>query len=238
MTTAERGADAVGADAARALGVELRARQVALDGHEVRVWTAALDRLAEAAAVLSRFLSDDERAQVASMRVPRTAERFCGGRAALRVLLGAELSCEPASLRFVVGPHGKPALEPAAGHGLAFNVAHSAGVVAIAVSRAGDVGIDVERRREVRALDRLVVRALTPDERALFERWIAEGASSLDAFLRAWTVKEARLKALGLPIGAGLSRDHALSRQLPWCPFALPEGEDYFGAVALSTSRS
>ena len=172
------------------------------------------------------------------MRVSHIAQRFRGSRAALRALLGAELDREPASLQLLRGLHGKPALASEEAHNLSFNVAHSADVVAIAVAHEGLVGVDVERRREVRALERLATRALTPEERALHREWMAQGANALDAFLRAWTVKEARLKALGLPIGAGLSRDHPEARGLPWQPVEIPDGDDYFGAVAFSSVRT
>jgi 4'-phosphopantetheinyl transferase len=230
--------DDAGRTASSLLGIELRLQRLAFGECEVRVWTASLEALADDAERHERLLSPGERAQAASMRVVRIAQRFRGGRAALRALLAAELDREPASLRLVAGLHGKPALSADHGERLSFNVAHSAGVVAVAMTREGVVGVDVERRREVRALERLAERALTPEERSLHHDWIAQGASPLDAFLRAWTVKEARLKALGLPIGAGLSRDHPEARALPWQPVAIPDGEDYFGAVAFSSART
>ena len=230
--------DDAGTTASSLLGVDLCLQRLSFGDHEVRVWTASLDALADDMIPQERFLSSEERGQAAAMRVRRIARRFCGGRAALRALVGAELDLEPASLRLVVGLHGKPALSPDHGTALSFNVAHSSGVVAVALSRHGTVGVDVERRREVRAPERLAERALTPDERTLHRQWIAQGASPVDAFLRVWTVKEARLKALGLPIGAGLSRDHPEARVLPWQPVAVPDGDDYFGAVAFSNVRT
>jgi phosphopantetheinyl transferase len=229
--------DEAGRTASSLLGVELRLQRLTFGACEVRLWTASLDALADDATRHERLLAGEEREQAAAMRVAHIAARFRGGRAALRALLGAELDREPASLRLVTGLHGKPALHHEHEVELSFNVAHSSGVVAVALTREGMVGVDVERRREVRALERLAERALTPEERTLHREWIARGASPLDAFLRAWTVKEARLKALGLPIGAGLSRDHPEARALPWQPVAIPDGDDYFGAVAFSLGR-
>lgn len=232
-------ADAIARAASGVLGVALHPQTLRVGAREVHLWSAPLDELAERAVSLASLLADEERAQAAEMRVPRTAARFTGGRAALRTLLGHVLDLAPASLRLVAGRYGKPALDATShDHIVGFNVAHSAGVIAVAIAEEGDVGVDIERRREMRELERMVARTLTPAERALFDGWCAEGCSRLDAYFRAWTVKEARLKALGLHVGAGLSRDHPEAALLPWLPVALPHGDDYFAAVAVSSSRS
>lgn len=231
--------DRVTPAAERTLGVPLQRQEVVLAGVPVAVWTASLDHLGTRAASLQPYLAPEERTRASEMRVETAARRFVGGRATLRVLLGASLDEEPSALRFVTGPHGKPALEQRSpGAELSFNVAHSGDLVAVAIARCPAVGVDLERRRRIGDLERLIVRALTPGERALFERWMAEGATALDAFLRAWTVKEARLKALGLPIGAGLSREHPEACALPWAPLEMLERADYFATVAVGPSRS
>jgi len=231
--------DRTGGTAGDRLGAALRMQTIDVVGCDVRVWIGALDHLAARAPSLEPLLGREERERVAALRVPEAAARYCAGRATLRALLGAELGAEPSAITLRIGAHGKPVLdEPWAGGGLCFNVAHSADVVAVAFSYAGDVGVDIERRRPIHSLERLAERALSPGERALRARWMAEGTSALDAFLRAWTVKEARLKALGLPIGAGLSRDHPVARALPWKPLRVPLGADYFAAVAVSPARS
>lgn len=231
--------DRTGDAACERLGYAMRMQTIDVVGCDVRVWIGALDVLAARAASLASLLGQDERERVASLRVPAAAARYAAGRATLRALLGAELNVEPSAITLRAGTHGKPVLRGIwADTGLCFNVAHSADVVAIAFSYAGDVGIDVERRRPILSLERLAERALSPGERDLRARWMAEGTSALDAFLLAWTVKEARLKALGLPIGAGLSRDHPVARDLPWKPLRVPLGDDYFAAVAVSPARS
>jgi 4'-phosphopantetheinyl transferase len=231
--------DVLARAAARVLGVEVHAQRLRVGGRDVQLWTASLAALSGRARALAAHLSDAERARVSAMREVVAAERFAGGRAMLRTLLAAALSADPRSLRLTFGAYGKPALDEAA-HGGAprFNLAHSAEVVAVALCADADVGVDVERRRALRDLPRLIERALTPAERALYAALAVDGAGPDEAFLRAWTVKEARLKALGLSVGAALSREHPTASALPWAAARVPQGDDYFAAVAVSSSRS
>jgi 4'-phosphopantetheinyl transferase len=232
-------AERLGALVSETLGTSVATQQVVVAGVDVAVWTASLDALAADTGRLRAMLSPQEREYASAMRVPGAAARYSGGRAALRAIIGAELGVDPADLHIAPGKHGKPALDVSRhADGPAFNVAHTGEVVAVAMCRGAHVGIDVERRRRVTAIDRLAERALTPGERALYREWLAGGEPQLDAFLRAWTVKEARLKAVGLPVGAALSRDHPEVGALPWAPLALPHGEGYFAAVAVAPAWS
>jgi 4'-phosphopantetheinyl transferase len=225
--------------AARILGVEVHAQRLRVGGCDVKLWTASLAELRGRASLLAALLSDAERARVSAMREAVAAERFAGGRAMLRTLLAAALSADPRALRLTFGAYGKPALDDVAhGGALRFNLAHSGEVVAVAICADADVGVDLERRRALRDLPRLVERALTPAERALYESWATDGAAPDEAFLRAWTVKEARLKSLGLSVGAALTRDHPVASALPWAAASVPQGPDYFAAVAVSSARS
>jgi 4'-phosphopantetheinyl transferase len=232
-------ADALSHAAARALGVEVHAQRLQVGGCVVQLWTASLAALGGRAQALAAHLSDAERARAGAMREAVAAERFAGGRAMLRTLLAAALSTESHTLRLTFGANGKPALDDAEHVGAPrFNLAPSGEIVAVALCADADVGVDLERRRALRDLPRLVQRALTPAERALYDAWATDGTAPDEAFLRAWTVKEARLKALGLSVSAALSRDHPTASTLPWTAAAIPEGTDYFAAVAVSSSRS
>jgi 4'-phosphopantetheinyl transferase len=232
-------AERVAAVVSEVLGTTLASQQVVVGGVDVAVWTASLDALAAGTDRLMAMLSPQERQYTRAMKVPDAAARFCGGRATLRAIIGAELGVEPAEVHISAGRHGKPSLDVSRhADGPAFNVAHTGEVVAVAMCRGAHVGIDVERRRNVTAIDRLAERVLTPGERALYREWMDGGEAQLDAFLRAWTVKEARLKAVGLPVGAALSRDHPEVGALPWAPIALPHGDAYFAAVAVAPAWS
>ncbi len=141
------------------------------------------------------LLSLDERARHARRRGPGRAE-FRSARALLRRMLSHYSARDPRAWRFSLGTKGKPELAGAGQeHGLAFNVSHTRGLVACAVSRATPVGIDVEWSGRSRGYEALARRVLAPAEREEVE---SLGASArTPRFLDYWTLKEAHLKAAG-----------------------------------------
>jgi 4'-phosphopantetheinyl transferase len=110
----------------------------------------------------------------------RLAVQHCVGIAAPDVVV--ERSC-----RWCAGAHGRPVLRGAA-DGWHASVTHSEGLVAVAVTAAGPVGIDAERVTESGDLDGLIAAVLAPDE---------PRPDSMREFLRYWTRKESVLKATG-----------------------------------------
>lgn len=88
---------------------------------------------------------------------------------------------------------------PCAGAPLDVSLSHSDGWIAVAASRTGRVGIDVEAHRPVP--HSLARRCLTATELEWLDR--SPSGTWNDRFLRVWTAKEAYLKALGV----GLARD-------------------------------
>jgi len=167
-----------------------------LDFGAVQVW-----RVDAAAAAHNGllWLLPDEVARARQMRPGLARDEFVAGRAVLRRLLARELGCQPKELRLRTGAAGKLAAD-----GIDFNVAHSRGVVLIALSRAGAVGIDLEHEdRTVEALD--IARVSFHEEEI---RWI-EGVPEEQraaVFFRCWTRKEAVVKAdgrgLSLPLNS------------------------------------
>jgi 4'-phosphopantetheinyl transferase len=122
----------------------------------------------------------------------------------VRTLLGellgeapVDVAIERHCVRCGSADHGKPRLVDASA-GIHFSLAHSGPHVVVAVTRAGPVGVDVERRKpgaDYRALRR---KTLTADEAAAFD---AAGGRPQD-FLRTWVRKEAVTKAVGTGIAS------------------------------------
>lgn len=107
--------------------------------------------------------------------------------------------------RIAYGPQGRPALPD--GGGLDFNVAHSGGRIAIAVTRGARVGIDIERLREVPSAVKLATEVFGPDAAA----WLAKCAEPKRsaAFLTLWTLLEAAVKAAGHDMSQSFARFRA-----------------------------
>lgn len=123
-------------------------------------------------------------------------ETFIVAHALTRSLLSRFGGLPPEAWRFVAGPHGRPALEPAfAALGLHFNLSHTTGVVACAVARH-EVGVDVESVERRAGSSGIAERFFTPVEVALLNAHPPE--QQREAFFRLWTMKEAVMKAMGL----------------------------------------
>jgi len=171
-------------------------RTVAATGHlpppgadEVHVWQFRLDPPVDGA---EQVLSAAERGRADRYRVPRARRQFVAARGMLRVLLGRYIGCPPGAVPLAAEPGGKPTLGPGAGPH--FNLSHSAGVGLVAVA-GRPVGVDVEEVRDLPNAEGLVERFYAAEERAAFAR-LPAGVRE-DGFFRAWTCKEALLKAVG-----------------------------------------
>jgi len=160
----------------------------------VTVWLTQTNVPAAALERMSDVLDDEERARAARFRFADDRARSIVARAALRHILGERLGRDPRALRFIAGPHGKPAL---AGGEVEFNVSHSGERVAVAVA-ATAVGIDIERERAMRDVRAIARRFFSRGEAAAVER-------DPSLFFAIWTAKEAVIKA----IGGGLTIDLA-----------------------------
>jgi len=163
----------------------------------VHVWTVGPDDRLNADA--GGLLSTDERERAAGFVDPGIRARFIHRRAWLRIIIGAFLGTEPASLGFAQGAGGKPAL---VSNEVAFNASHSDDWTAVAISAGPAVGIDIEHRRSITNAGDLARRFFQAQEADA----LAEVPAGLrdDAFLACWTRKEAVLKADGRGMRAGL----------------------------------
>jgi len=132
------------------------------------------------------------RQSLADMRLlPAARRRFAVAHALVRRTLSSYAGVAPAEWRFRSGPHGKPEIEPEPGlPPLRFNLSHTEGLCACAVTLGRDIGVDVE------------MTARRADRAAIARRFFApEEAAAIDAlpelFFDYWTLKEAFIKACG-----------------------------------------
>ena len=152
----------------------------------------------------AQTLSPDEKARADRFRFDKHRNRFIAGRGILREILGQYLRASAEELRFGYSAKGKPefAVESQGG-GIHFNLAHSEDLALIAVTRIGQVGVDVECVRAMKDMDQLVARFFSARENELFQK--VSAAEKPAAFFNLWTRKEALLKATGEGITRSLS---------------------------------
>jgi 4'-phosphopantetheinyl transferase len=198
------------------------------------IWFAWVSEHAGAVARLSAaMLSETERERMGRYRSIDAAGRYVITRALVRRVLGERLGLNPREVDVRVTDLGKPVVSA----DMHFNVSHSGDLILMALSADRAVGIDVERRRHVERAGALIARWLTPAEQGSVRDLVTGGMSESDAFLRVWSGKEARLKAIGVGISGATSADLgdvvavALDDMLPR---SATVAEDYVGSVAFA----
>ena len=171
----------------------------------VRVWTMKVDEAAMADRLddFSKLLSCDERNRMNRFYHVEDRVRFAVTRSLLRVMLSRAVAIEPRDWRFRLTAHGRPELDmPGADVlPLRFNVSHTRGLLACAVTLYRDVGVDVEYiNRHV--MHDLADRFFAPPEVADLRSMPTEVQP--DRFFDYWTLKEAYIKARGLGLSIPL----------------------------------
>lgn len=169
---------------------------VALDDPALReggleAWRVDLDASREPPQEAVADLDEAERARLARFHRVGDRARFACVRSTLRRRLGARLGLPAPAVPIRTDASGKPCLPDDA---FWFSVAHSGdhGLIAL---HARPVGVDIEEARDYGDLEGLADAILSAAERPV---WLAERPERRPALLlRAWTAKEALLKAAG-----------------------------------------
>jgi len=174
-----------------------------LKGEHVHVWRFNLDnQTPETLEQMRTWLSAEECARVDRFHRPRDGVRFLVGRAAMREILARYLGTTPDRLCFSKGPFGKPSIAEPNPSRIQFNLSHSHGQGALAVSQGRELGIDIELIRPMESMDAIANRFFSATENQVYLS-LAEVDRPL-AFFRIWTRKEAYLKGTGTGISVPL----------------------------------
>lgn len=174
--------------------------------HSVHVDLLLTDN-AEALAKRDRYLpllSPDEHERMARLVFDRDRQRFLLTRALVRTTLSRYAPVAPADWQFIANVHGRPEIldRPAGVPDLRFNLSHTDGLIACAVTIGREVGVDVEHVGR-RLTQDVAARFFAPAEVAHLQS-LPEDQQEL-VFFDYWTMKEAYIKARGfglaLPLG-------------------------------------
>lgn len=167
--------------------------QVELAAGDLHVWWS---RCEAAPATAVKHLTVEEAVRHERFHFDSDRQSYVASHAMLRLLL-ARYGSAHARIDFPVGPHGKPFIPG----NLEFNISHTRGLVACALSLSAPVGVDVETMHRTNDWQRLLCRVQSDQEvKAL--RALPEHAQQRQ-FYATWTLKEAWSKA----IGSGLHAD-------------------------------
>jgi 4'-phosphopantetheinyl transferase len=165
----------------------------------VDLYSYDLDRIDATKLDVERVLSAEEIDRAARFKFAELRRRYTIAHLLLRVVLSSHAKSSPSELIFRAGSHGKPHLVD----GPAFNMAHSESTLLIGVADGGRLGVDVERLRDFDSIDALVEKNFSAAE--CVEWRAAAPEERTDMFLRAWTRKEAFIKAIGKGLSVPLA---------------------------------
>jgi 4'-phosphopantetheinyl transferase len=167
------------------------------------VRTANADALAKLDAYRA-LLSPEEHARMARFVFDRDRRVFLLTRALVRTTLSRYAPVAPADWQFIANVHGRPELldRPSGVPDLRFNISHTDGLIACAVTIGREVGVDVEHINRHLTHD-VAGRYFAPGEVTDLKRLPPEEQQRV--FFDYWTLKEAYIKARGfglaLPLG-------------------------------------
>jgi 4'-phosphopantetheinyl transferase len=174
--------------------------------------TAALEKLDS----YRPLLSQDENDRMARLIFERDRQSFLLTRALVRTTLSRYASIAPADWQFMANVHGRPEIleRPPGAPDLRFNISHTDGLIACAVTIGREVGVDVEHIHR-RLTHDVAGRFFAPAEVTDLRRLPAEDQERV--FFDYWTLKEAYIKARGFGLALPLG-DFAFKLQPPATP--------------------
>jgi 4'-phosphopantetheinyl transferase len=180
------------------------------------------------------LLDGDERDRAARFMFDQDRRRFIASHAGARLVLANCLGRAAESLRFSVGPFGKPRLiDPP--QDVRFSLSHAGDRALLAIALGQEIGVDLEAHRAIEVVE-VAQRFFGPREIEALETLPKPERSS--AFFRCWTRKEAFIKALGRGLSFPLDgfevsvQDDASSQLLRAC-IAVPDALRRWRIVAL-----
>jgi len=213
----------------------------------VVVWIACVPELHEALPALEALLDARECERADRFRFAEDRARFVAGRGLLRHGLRRYAPQVPATIEIAYSSLGRP-LVPAEYEAPRFSISHTHDLVALAFVTGAQAGVDLEFMKPPVDLLELAERILSEEDFLIFQAF--PHVERQLAFYRAWTRKEAYLKARGEGIGTGLQdvsvsfaaeattsvTDRRDASATAWRLHTLPVPEEYMGCVACDES--
>lgn len=142
------------------------------------------------------FISKQEKTKYQQYKNTSAALNYLTARFTLRNLLSKYLNQKASEIKIELSEHGKPFL--AAVNNFHFNISHSSNLLLIGFAPQ-KVGVDLEQLNRKIDFEAIIKRFFSTYEQ---QKWqTIEACNKAASFCRAWTRKEAYLKALGIGLG-------------------------------------
>ena len=132
-------------------------------------------------------------------------------------ILTKHLNIKPEFLRFSKGRHGKPILKGR--NDFHFNISHSNNYWMMALSKDGEIGIDIEFHKDRKNMDDIVTSYFHSSEREEYNNQKSDTEKKV-FFYHIWTRKEAYAKYLGMGLNYNFSSSDFTNNNVPTVPIS------------------
>lgn len=209
----------------------------------IHIWTIKPLDLFPDSSTACQVLSEDEMYRAERFKFAHDRHFFVACRAFLRFLLGHYLEKHTSEVTFCYTEYGKPSLPNS---GLYFNFSHSVDLAVLALSRIGELGVDLEYTAKKIDFMPIAAHFFAEKEYETLQQ-LPEKQRNL-AFYLCWTRKEAFIKAVGEGLSFPLKKFEVSlipdepaeviathweeSERKHWSVFSFDPEPDYVGALA------
>lgn len=175
---------------------------------DVDLWLTFHDEIDDPVllADLRQLMTHEERLQEDRFRFADDRKRFRITRALVRTTLSSYAAVAPEDWVFVTNHHGCPRVAPLhrEAAGISFNLSHTRGLIALAVTRHAAIGVDVEHVTTRTVSLGIARRFFAANE--VGDLAAVAPAAQQHRFFEYWTMKESYIKARGMGLSLPLDK--------------------------------
>lgn len=183
-------------------GPQVERPTMTLEAGEVHLWYLEVDGVGDWAESRREVLSNAEEDRRVRFVFEKDRRLFLAAHVLVRLVLSKYAPVAPARWDFAEAENGKPFIvAPHPGSPLRFNLSHTQGLAAVAVTLGTEVGVDVERVQG--SFDETLAKTCFTSAELQWLDDVPEPVK-IDRFFDLWTLKEAYLKARGTGLAAPL----------------------------------
>jgi len=165
-----------------------------LKENSIDVWLCQAEKMDKKVDYFFSILSSDEKERANRFKFGIHRQRFIISHGFKRTILAEYLSISPLSIDIIKAEKGKPYLSDPI-QSLQFNLSHTEDVTLLAITKAAEIGIDIECSDRKTDWEAICHRFYTPVEQN--ELLSLDKNKQKNAFFGLWTRKEAYIKMLG-----------------------------------------
>jgi 4'-phosphopantetheinyl transferase len=175
-----------------------------LEAGQIDIWLTCLcNSCREDESVYLRLLTADERSKWRRYVVQDARLQYLVSRALVRAALSNYAEVPELIWEFAVNRYGRPDISHPQAHGdIRFNLSNTSGLVACAITKNCEIGVDVENVRRTLDDEALAPAVFAPRELKDFRS--CPPRDRRERFFSYWTLKEAYIKARGMGLSIPL----------------------------------